>query len=97
IFKFPKGLTEDALRNIYKEFSEEDAIHVKTIEKTTNHDVKAVEYFIKEKLSGLKADTISEWVHFGLTSQDVNNTAIPLSWKEALEYSYLPALVNTII
>lgn len=97
IFKLSKGLTEDKLRDIYKDFSEEDALRIKTIEKTTNHDVKAVEYFIKEKLEALNATAISEWVHFGLTSQDVNNTAIPLSWKEALEYCYLPALVNTII
>lgn len=97
VFKLPKNLTTTQLRDIYKEFSEEDALQIKNIEKTTNHDVKAVEYFIKEKLTALKADKIAEWVHFGLTSQDVNNTAIPLSWKEALEYSYLPALVNTII
>lgn len=97
IFKLPKGITEDILRDIYKEFSEEDAYKIKEIEKTTNHDVKAVEYFIKEKLEALKAEKIAEWVHFGLTSQDVNNTAIPLSWKEALEYCYLPALANTII
>ncbi len=97
IFKLTKGLTEDKLRDIYKEFSEEDALRIKAIEKTTNHDVKAVEYFIKEKLEALNAGEIAEWVHFGLTSQDVNNTAIPLSWKEALEYCYLPALVNTII
>lgn len=97
IFSMPKTLTEDALRAIYKDFSEEDALSIKEIEKTTNHDVKAVEYFIKDQLAALNASEISEWVHFGLTSQDVNNTAIPLSWKEALEYSYLPALVNTII
>ncbi len=97
IFDMPASLTVDALRDIYKNFSEEDALSIKQIEKTTNHDVKAVEYFIKEKLAALNATEVSEWVHFGLTSQDVNNTAIPLSWKEALEYSYLPALVNTII
>jgi len=97
IFEIPSSITEDDLRNIYKNFSEEDALKVKETEKVTNHDVKAVEYFIKDKLAALDAESISEWVHFGLTSQDVNNTAIPLSWKEALEYCYLPALVNSIM
>jgi adenylosuccinate lyase len=97
IFSIPDHLKHEQLLAIYKDFSEEDALRIKEIEKTTNHDVKAVEYFIKEKLEALNATEISEWVHFGLTSQDVNNTAIPLSWKEALENTYLPALVNTIM
>lgn len=78
------------LRNIYKNFSAEDALAIKEIEKTTNHDVKAVEYFIKEKFDQLKLQAYKEFIHFGLTSQDINNTAIPLSIKEALEQSYLP-------
>ena len=72
----------------------EDAIAIKNIEKTTNHDVKAVEYFIKSKLQEWGAGNCAEWVHFGLTSQDVNNTAIPLAWKHAMEYEYLPGLLN---
>jgi len=77
-------------------FSLEDAQWIKQTEKTTNHDVKAVEYFLKEKLAGQKADTPlpEEWIHFGLTSQDINNTAIPLLWKHAVEFEYLPGLLN---
>ncbi len=85
-----------ALRNVVKNFSEENARQIKAIEKITNHDVKAVEYFIKEKLSHLKLDAIAEWVHFGLTSQDINNTSIPLLWKEAIEKLYLPNIQNMI-
>ena len=70
-----------ALRNVYLEFSEHDARHIKTIEATTNHDVKAVEYFIKNKFDQLHLADYKEFIHFGLTSQDVNNTAIPLSLK----------------
>ena len=79
------GITEgqkQALRALYTEFSEADALHIKGIEKTTNHDVKAVEYFLKEKMEALGLHQQSEFIHFGLTSQDVNNTAIPLSIKE---------------
>lgn len=76
-------------------FSVDDAIKIKQFEATTNHDVKAVEYFIKEKLSNANAMHLKEWVHFGLTSQDINNTAIPLSWKHCLENEYLPAIANT--
>lgn len=94
IFKLTKGLTKSILRNIYEQFSEEDAQHIKQIESVTNHDVKAVEYFIKEKLEALNASSIAEWVHFGLTSQDINNTSIPLLWKQSMEYHYLPALIN---
>ena len=88
----PETLKE--LQAIKENFSLEDAEQIKTIEQTTNHDVKAVEYFIKEKLRAVGEKNALEWVHFGLTSQDVNNTAIPLSWKHALEFEYLPALLN---
>jgi adenylosuccinate lyase len=83
-----------ALEKIKNEFSLNDAQHIKSIEATTNHDVKAVEYFIKEQLVKIGATDITEWVHFGLTSQDVNNTAIPLSWKDCMELEYLPAVAN---
>jgi adenylosuccinate lyase len=82
------------LQEITDNFSVEDAQKIKDTEKITNHDVKAVEYFLKEKLTAAQAEKIQEWVHFGLTSQDINNTAIPLSWKQALEFEYLPALLN---
>ncbi|MDD2796966.1 MAG: adenylosuccinate lyase [Bacteroidales bacterium] len=78
------------LRTIYKDFSEEDALHIKSIEAVTNHDVKAVEYFIKEKFDLLGLESYKEFIHFGLTSQDINNTSVPLSIKEALENSYYP-------
>jgi adenylosuccinate lyase len=81
-----------ALRKIYENFSEADALHVKEIEKTTNHDVKAVEYFIKKKFDDLNLSAFKEFIHFGLTSQDINNTAIPYSIKCGLAESYLPAL-----
>ena len=71
------------LRGLYEDFTEADAQRIKEFERTTNHDVKAVEYFIKEKMEALNLADVSEFVHFGLTSQDVNNTAIPLSIKEA--------------
>lgn len=86
--------TDKALRKITEEFSVEDAKKIKETEKITNHDVKAVEYFLKEKLKKTKSEKILEWIHFGLTSQDINNTAIPLSWKHAIEFEYLPALLN---
>lgn len=82
----------DELRAIYRTFTSTDALRVKEIERTTNHDVKAVEYFLKEKMRALGLDKELEFVHFGLTSQDVNNTATPLSIKEALVELYLPAL-----
>ncbi|MFN4764181.1 adenylosuccinate lyase [Gillisia sp. Q332] len=84
------------LRNIYENFTAIDAAAVKEIEKTTNHDVKAVEYFIKEKFDVLELQEFKEFIHFGLTSQDINNTAVPLSLKEAVENVYLPSL-NEII
>lgn len=85
-----------ALRNIYQTFSIEDALSVKKIESVTNHDVKAVEYFIKEKLDALSLQDYKEFIHFGLTSQDINNTAVPLSIKEALESVYYPDLQEVI-
>lgn len=84
------------LRKIYENFSTEDAIKIKEIEKTTNHDVKAVEYFIKEKMSALHIGNHLEFVHFGLTSQDINNTAIPKSIKDAVTQFYVPQLSNII-
>ena len=80
------------LREIYHNFSDEDAMKIKEVEKTTNHDVKAVEYFLKEKFSELKIEKYKEFVHFGLTSQDINNTAIPLSLKEMLDKVYFNSL-----
>lgn len=93
---FDKNLF-DKLRDIYRNFTEADAQHVKDIEKVTNHDVKAVEYFIKEefdKIGGL--DAYKEFVHFGLTSQDINNTSVPLSIKEALEDVFYPLIEELI-
>ena len=84
------------LRNIVAYFSESDAQKIKNIEQTTNHDVKAVEYFIKEKFDSLGLEKYKEFIHFGLTSQDINNTAIPLSLKEALNNVYLPVLESVI-
>lgn len=81
-----------AMRKIYEDLTPEEALEVKEIEKTTNHDVKAVEYFIKRHFSELGLEKWSEFVHFGLTSQDINNTSQPLMLKEALEHAYLPAL-----
>lgn len=78
------------LRRLYTDFSEADARRVKEIEAVTNHDVKAIEYIIKEKMDGMGLADFKEFVHFGLTSQDINNTSIPLSLKEALEQVYLP-------
>ncbi|GAB4049024.1 adenylosuccinate lyase [Spirosoma litoris] len=78
------------LRTLYETFSEEDALRIKEIEKTTNHDVKAVEYFIKEKLKGSPVEPYLEFVHFGLTSQDINNTAIPLLLSEVLDTEIVP-------
>ncbi|MCP2045870.1 adenylosuccinate lyase [Pontibacter sp. HSC-36F09] len=78
------------LRAIYEQFSETDALRIKETEKTTNHDVKAVEYFIKEKFDALELGQYKEFIHFGLTSQDVNNTAIPLSLREADERVLMP-------
>ncbi|MBM1107570.1 adenylosuccinate lyase [Aurantibacter crassamenti] len=80
----------DTLREIYTSFDTADAQEIKDLEKTTNHDVKAVEYFIKKKFDVLGLNTFKEFIHFGLTSQDINNTAIPLSMKEAMNAVYVP-------
>jgi len=88
---FNTSLYED-LRSLYLHFGQEDASAIKEIEKTTNHDVKAVEYFIKKEFDALGLEGYKEFIHFGLTSQDVNNTAIPLSIKEAVKKVYLPEL-----
>ena len=87
---------KESLRDIYKNFSINDALKIKEIEKTTNHDVKAVEYFIKEKLETLSLSKHAEFVHFGLTSQDINNTSIPLSLKEASTNQLFPAIIEII-
>jgi len=92
---FNPSLFED-LRSIYKHFTEEDAKEVKEIEKTTNHDVKAVEYFIKKEFDRLEITDYKEFIHFGLTSQDINNTSIPLSVKEAVAQVYLPQLDEVV-
>jgi len=88
---FDKNVAEK-LRDIYKNFSEADAQSIKEIEKITNHDVKAVEYFIKKEFDKLGLEDYKEFIHFGLTSQDINNTAIPYSFKVALNESYYPAI-----
>ncbi|MDL2224294.1 adenylosuccinate lyase [Bacteroidales bacterium OttesenSCG-928-M06] len=88
--------TFETLRNIYRSFSVADAENIKNIEKVTNHDVKAVEYFIKEKFDQLDMEKYKEFIHFGLTSQDINNTSVPLSIKDALENDYYPMLTNLI-
>lgn len=88
---FPLG-KKAGVQKIYQNFSEEDARSVKEIEKTTNHDVKAVEYFVKQKFESLGLGSVKEFVHFGLTSQDINNTAIPLSLKEFMTEQYEPLL-----
>jgi adenylosuccinate lyase len=84
----------NAIKKAGEDFTLEDANEIKKTEAITNHDVKAVEYFIKNKLENVKCGDLKEWVHFGLTSQDINNTAIPLSWKHAIEFEYLPSLLN---
>jgi len=82
------------LRDLYLEFTVQDAVKIKETEKITNHDVKAVEYFIKEKFDSLNLQKYKEFIHFGLTSQDINNTAIPLSLKDAINNVYVPLLVE---
>ena len=93
IFKLP-GKAAKHLQKIAEDFGPEDAQEIKQIEFTTNHDVKAVEYFLKNELEKSGGQEAKEWIHFGLTSQDINNTAIPLLWKHAIEYEYLPSLLN---
>ena len=92
-FKLPNK-TVKHLEKLAEDFGPEDAQEIKQIEFTTNHDLKAVEYFLKNELEKAGGKDAKEWIHFGLTSQDINNTAIPLSWKHAIEYEYLPALLN---
>lgn len=87
---------KEGLREIYEKFTEEDALRVKEIESVTNHDVKAVEYFIKEKTNHFLAEKYHEFIHFGLTSQDINNTSVPLSINEALMDVYFPGLEEVI-
>lgn len=94
--KFPKN-EFSTLRNIVEKFSLKDAKKIKDIEKTTNHDIKAVEYFLKQKLKSEGLSSYSEFIHFGLTSQDINNTAIPLLLKDALEKNILPLLNETVL
>ena len=92
---FPKATFND-LKSIYQNFSEADALWIKETEKTTNHDVKAVEYFLKGKMEEMGLHKYLEFIHFGLTSQDINNTAIPLSLKEGIETVYVPMLDQLI-
>ncbi|MDR3141754.1 MAG: adenylosuccinate lyase [Tannerellaceae bacterium] len=87
---------KESLRAIYYAFSLEDALRIKEIEEVTNHDVKAVEYFLKEKFDLLSLQEYKEFIHFGLTSQDINNTSVPLSLKEALDEVYYPGLQHVI-
>jgi len=91
------GSLNDKLRNIYQNFSIEDAQWIKDTEKVTNHDVKAVEYFLKNEFEKLGLHDSLEFIHFGLTSQDINNTAIPYSWKEAINNVYLPTITELVI
>ncbi len=86
--------TKKTLLSTAGNFNLEDALEIKKIERTTNHDVKAVEYFLKTVLEKTKDADTREWIHFGLTSQDINNTAIPLLWKHAVEIEYLPFILN---
>ena len=92
-FKLPASVKK-YLKKAVTDFSLEDAQKIKDIEKITNHDVKAVEYFLKQQLDDCNGADLKEWIHFGLTSQDINNTSIPLSWKHAVEHEYLPSLLN---
>ena len=87
----------ERLRDIYRKFTPADAQRVKEIEQVTNHDVKAVEYYIKEQFDQIGGlDAYKEFIHFGLTSQDINNTSVPLSVKEALEQVYIPCVEELI-
>ena len=93
--EFNHSLFED-LQSIYKQFTSDDALEIKEIEKKTNHDVKAVEYFLKQEFDKLDLQAYKEFIHFGLTSQDINNTAIPLSIKEAINKVYMPELEEVL-
>ncbi len=92
-FKLPVNAGRQ-LKTLAENFSLDDAQQIKHIEATTNHDVKAVEYFLKQQLEKAGSGNIKEWIHFGLTSQDINNTSIPLSWKHCMEHEYLPSVIN---
>lgn len=94
--EFSKSCNPDDLRDLYFDFKEEDAKRVKEIEQTTNHDVKAVEYFLKEKMAAMGLEQYSEFVHFGLTSQDINNTAIPYALRDAAHNTYFPLLEELV-
>jgi adenylosuccinate lyase len=96
LFQIPASKA-NKLRTVYTEFNNETASEIKNLEKVTNHDVKALEYYMKKELDALELGHLKEFIHFGLTSQDVNNTAIPLMWKEAMENEYLPAISNLVI
>jgi adenylosuccinate lyase len=95
LYSFDKDVSEK-LRAIYQNFSEQDAESIKEIEKITNHDVKAVEYFIKKEFDKLGLEQYKEFIHFGLTSQDINNTSIPYTFKLAIDESYLPAIKELV-
>ena len=92
-FKITPSIKKQLIK-LVEDFSLEDAQKIKETERITNHDVKAVEYFLKEKLNKPGGTHLQEWMHFGLTSQDINNTAVPLLWKDAIEYEYLPGVIN---
>jgi adenylosuccinate lyase len=85
---------KNSLNTLVENFTEEEAMQIKKTEAITNHDVKAVEYFLKEKLAVIGLASLQEWIHFGLTSQDINNTAVPMLWKDAVEEEYLPSIIN---
>ncbi len=93
MFKLPPK-TKIYLQKAADDFSIADAKRIKDIEQVTNHDVKAVEYFLKEELAKTNSENLKEWIHFGLTSQDINNTAIPLLWKDVIEKEYLPMVAE---
>lgn len=86
----------EQLRDVYRNFNETEAQHVKNIEKITNHDVKAVEYFLKERFDELDLSQFKEFIHFGLTSQDINNTSVPMMWRDALNEVYIPEMEGLI-
>ncbi len=88
---------QKGLKEIVTHFSLEQAVEIKNLESVTNHDVKAVEYFLKKQLDALQLSHVKEWIHFGLTSQDINNTAIPLLWKDAMELELFPSLANLVL
>ena len=88
---------QKALKEVVAGFTVEKAVEIKNLESVTNHDVKAVEYFLKREMEALQLAPLKEWIHFGLTSQDINNTAIPLLWKDALEQELMPSFSNLVL